>query len=66
MPQKQHQSNGIEFTIIAVMFILVLFLSPLTGVWAALDAPWYSPYLVWAIAIFLSWMLQHYLKQNDI
>jgi len=66
MSQQQDHSKEIEYTVIAVVFILILFLSPLTGVWAALDAPWYSPYLVWTIAIFLSWMLQRYLKKNEI
>lgn len=51
-----------ELTVIAIMFIIVLFVSPLTEFWASLDAPWYSPYLVWSIAIFISWLLQRYIR----
>jgi len=48
----------------AVLLVLVLMLSPMTEFWAALDAPWYSPYIVWAIAIFIAWLLQrHLIKQ---
>ena len=51
-----------ELTVIAILFIIVLFVSPLTEFWASLDAPWYSPYLVWSIAIFISWLLQRYIR----
>jgi len=63
MPKQPSQSNLAERTLIAVLLVLVLLLSPMNNIWAALDAPWYSPYLAWAIAIFLSWLLQRYLKK---
>ena len=46
--------------------ILMLFLSPLSDLWAALDAPWFSPYLAWLVAIFLSWLLQRSLRKHGI
>ena len=54
-----------ELTVIAVIFVVVLLVSPLTDYWAELDAPWYSPYLVWSIAIFISWLLQRYLRDIE-
>jgi hypothetical protein len=55
-----------DYTALAVMFILLLLLSPLTGFWAALDAPWFSPYLVWMACIAISWWLQRYIKKHDL
>jgi len=49
----------------ALVLVLVLFLSPMTQIWAALDAPWYSPYIAWVIAIFIAWRLQRFLQQDD-
>ena len=66
MSQQSDKAHVVERTLISVVLVLFLFLSPLTEFWASLSAPWYSPYLVWAIAIFLSWMLQRYLKKNEI
>lgn len=58
--------KSIDYTLIALMFVLMLLLSPLIEFWAALDAPWYSPYLVWLIAIFVTWFLQRKLKKYDL
>jgi len=51
-----------ERTIIAVVLIVILFISPVSDFWASLNAPWYSPYLAWAAAIFISWLLQRSLR----
>ncbi len=37
---------------LAAIFLLV---SPIREWWAADDALWYSPYLLWAVIIFLAW-----------
>ncbi len=55
-----------ELTVIAVIGALILLVSPLTEFWADLDAPWYSPYLVWSVAILISWLLQKYLNRHEI
>ncbi|HBA34411.1 MAG TPA: hypothetical protein DCZ12_09795 [Gammaproteobacteria bacterium] len=52
-----------ECTLIAVVFVLLLFLSPVADFWAGLGAPWYAPYLVWGIAILCAFLLQRYLKK---
>ena len=62
MPRQSKNSNTTERTLMAVLLVLVILLSPVSNIWAALDAPWYSPYLAWAVAIFLSWLLQRHLK----
>ena len=62
MTKKPGGSLYVERTLIAIILVLVLFLSPLTHWWASLDAPWYSPYLVWAVAIFIAWLLQRYIQ----
>lgn len=66
MSLKTDNMSASERTIIYIVLILLLLLSPLTDIWAAIDAPWYSPYLVWAVAIFLSWLLQRNLKHHDL
>lgn len=63
-PVKKPQPG--EYTAIAVMFILLLLLSPLRKFWAALDAPWYSPYLVWIACIAAAWWLQRNLHKHEL
>ncbi len=63
LPPSQHP-HKIERSLIAVVVVLILFLSPLTEFWADLNAPWYSPYLVWSLAILISWLLQRYLRSS--
>lgn len=62
MAKPSKNLNITEKTLMAVILVLMLFLSPISNIWAAIDAPWYSPYVAWALAIFISWLLQHYLK----
>jgi len=54
-----------ELTLIALLLVLLLLLSPLRQWWAALDAPWYAPYLLWAFIILLSAGLQYRLGGRD-
>ena len=63
LPPSNHP-HKVERSLIVIVVVLILFLSPLTEFWADLGAPWYSPYLVWSLAIFISWLLQRYLRAN--
>ncbi len=60
---KSSKLNITEKTLIVVLLVLLIFLSPINNFWAAIDAPWYSPYLAWAVSIFLAWLLQRSLKE---
>ncbi len=53
---------------VILLFLLALFLllSPINEWWAADDSPWYSPYLVWGLLIFLTYRLQRYLKRHEL
>ncbi len=64
MRKQSKNSKSTERTLMAVLLIIVIFVSPMSNFWAALDAPWFSPYLAWAVAIFLSWLLQHHIKDS--
>lgn len=66
MAGQSEQGSVRERTLIAVFAVLVLFISPLTEIWASLNAPWYSPYLVWALAILISFLLQRYLSRHEL
>lgn len=66
MPRLSQNSLISERTLMVVLIILVLLLSPVRDFWAALNAPWYSPYIVWAIIIFLAWLLQKYIHRHEI
>jgi hypothetical protein len=66
MPASARNNFRIERSLIMLAVILLLFVSPLTEFWAALDAPWFSPYLIWLVAIILSWSLQRSLRKHGI
>lgn len=61
-----NKSHLIERTLVALSLVLLLLLSSINELWSALDAPWYSPYVVWAIAIAVSWLLQRYLAKHEL
>ena len=65
-PPLKPSSSDSELTVLAVILLLLLFLSPLIDIWADLGAPWYTPYIIWAIAIFLSWLLQRHVSTHEI
>ncbi len=66
MAERPEHGSVVERTLIAVIAVLVLFISPLTSIWASLDAPWYSPYLVWVLAILIAFLLQRYLSRHEL
>ncbi len=65
MPSPSSAPKASELTLAALLLVLLLLLSPLRQWWAALDAPWYAPYLLWAFAILLSAGLQAWLARVD-
>ena len=65
MPSPPTVPKTTELTLAALLLVLLLLLSPLRQWWAALDAPWYAPYLLWAFAILLSAGLQTWLARVD-
>ncbi len=66
MASDKHNAHTVERTLVALAVALMLFLSPLTEFWASLSAPWYSPYLVWLLAILIVFLLQRYLSKHEI
>ncbi len=50
--------------ILLLLFALFLLLSPLIEWWAANDALWYAPYIIWALLIALTFALQRYINRH--
>lgn len=55
------------FDRVILLFLLALFLltSPLQHWWAADDALWLAPYLIWGLIIALAFWLQRRLDRHD-
>lgn len=66
MPASARNNFRIERTLIMLALVLLLFVSPLTELWSSVDLPWFSPYIVWLVAILLSWALQRNLRKHGI
>lgn len=66
MPRPSKNSQITERTLIVVVITLVLLLSPVSSIWGAVDAPWYSPYVAWAVIILLSWLLQKHINRHEL
>lgn len=66
MPRSKEPEQHLDRVILLFLLALFLLLSPITGWWAADDSPWFAPYLLWALLIFLTWRLQRYLKRHDL
>jgi len=60
--------NGRRFdrVILLALFALLLFASPLTRWWSAIDAPWYLPYLLWLAVILAGALLQLRNDRHDL
>jgi len=66
MNRHREHEQRLDRVIILFLFALFLLLSPIMLWWAADDSPWYSPYLIWALLIVLTYRLQRYLKRHDL
>jgi len=45
---------------------LLILLPPLSGIWFAIDSPWYLPYIAWFGIILLSFWLQRLLRKHAV
>lgn len=66
MPHSKEPEQQLDRVILLFLLALFLLLSPIKEWWAADESPWYSPYLIWGLMIFLTWRLQRYLKRHDL
>lgn len=66
MPRPSENSHITERTLMVLVITLVLLLSPVSLLWGAVDAPWYSPYVTWAVIILLSWILQKHINRHEL
>jgi hypothetical protein len=55
-----------EITIVVVLISLLILLPPLSGIWLAIDSPWYLPYIVWFGIILMSFWLQRLLRKHAV
>jgi len=55
-----------ENTLLLTLLALFLFASPLTDWWAADDAPWFLPYLLWLAIILIGAWLSHRYQRHDL
>ncbi|MGM0593828.1 MAG: hypothetical protein ACQETD_04755 [Pseudomonadota bacterium] len=66
MPRSKLQEQYLDRVILLFLLALFLLLSPIITWWAADDSPWYAPYLIWGLLIFLTWRTQRYLSRHDL
>ena len=66
MPHRRDSENLLDRVILLLLLALFLLLSPLLDWWAADTSPWYSPYLIWAVLIALTWLLQRKLGRHEL
>lgn len=60
------QGNNKHFDKVILLFLAALFLlvSPITNLWAAETAKWYSPYIIWLLIIIMAFILQRHLERS--
>ena len=59
MPEQRDPRRQLDGILILFLFALFLLVSPLVDWWARPDAPWFMPFLLWAVLILLAALLQH-------
>lgn len=60
-PSRQYES-----TILLLLFVLFLFVSPFSSWWATDLKLWYLPYLLWLLVILLGVWLHFRFKNHDL
>jgi len=58
--------SATEITIVVVLISLLILLPPLSGIWLAIDSPWYLPYIAWFGIILMSFWLQRLLRKHAV
>ena len=66
MKRLYRSESNLDRVLILFLLALVLLLSPLVQWWAGDRVPWYSPYLVWALLIFLTYRLQRHSRHDEL
>ena len=66
MPKHPNIERFLDRVILLFLFALFLLLSPLVNWWAADNSPWYAPYLIWGLIIFLAFRLQKRMQRHDL
>jgi hypothetical protein len=51
-------SRYLDSVVVVFLFAVFLFVPPVFDRWAAPDASWYLPYLVWLGIIAVTWLIQ--------
>ncbi|SCZ49352.1 hypothetical protein [Thiohalomonas denitrificans] len=66
MAKRSETGGSIDRVILLFLFAILLLVSPLKTIWAADDAPWYLPYLLWGALIILAARLQRRFLNDEI
>ena len=66
MANPSESTGLIDRVVLLFLFALLLLVSPLVEIWATDDAPWYLPYLGWAVLIALAARLQRDEPNDDL
>ena len=66
MPTSTTESRPTEITIIFLLISLLILLPPMLEFWGDGGNPWYTPYLVWAVIISLTYFLQRLLRTHAV
>jgi uncharacterized membrane protein YoaK (UPF0700 family) len=64
MREDQRTEPGYDRVILLLLFALFLLLSPIIEWWAADDSLWYTPYLIWALLIALTFWLRRTINRH--
>lgn len=64
----RHATSSRYLDRVLLLFLLALFLllSPVLEWWAADDAPWYGPYVIWGGLIALAFWLQRRMDRHEL
>lgn len=65
MTPPHDQERYFDRVILLLLLALFLLTSPLRLWWAAADALWYAPYLLWGVIIFFAYWLQRRIDRHD-
>jgi len=66
MAPQPDSNKYLDTVVVGAVCAAFIFLSPFLFVWSLPGAPWYLPYLLWLVVIFLTALAQRLRHQHEL
>jgi len=66
MPSPREHNRYLDCAVLVAVFTAFVFLPPFVYLWAGASFPWYLPYVIWLVVIFLIGIVQSMRDRHEL